>query len=229
MWSEEHVVFVVPEEGSPCRRPIGYSYTAPPLATLFPHIVRVLSGVVMLKHPDTAAIGEPRPFTGAKRLDAGARNLAEVLLTLVAERGALPERIADALRELFPGYSVKVETGFGRVALVAAENGLRLPPPNMPDGLVKLLAILAAIELNPTLLLIDEIENSLHAKMLEYLVDELDSLQIPVIVATHSPIPVDLVDPEDVIVVRRGAQGTTASRLPDPQKLRETLTREGIP
>ncbi len=83
------------------------------------------------------------------------------------------------------------------------ERGLELPPPNMPDGLIKVLAIATAVELEPSLLLIDEIENSLHAKALEVIFDLLNNLEVPVLVATHSPILVDLVGPERTIIVNK--------------------------
>jgi len=197
--------------------------------TLFELPRKALERVTFVRHPDIGALTEPRPYQGELRLDERATNLPSVLLALQGVRGGIPERISDALAKLFPGFSVKISSHMGRVALVAEENGLELPPQNIPDGAVKLLAIMTAAELGPSVLLIDEIENSMHARMLEYVVDMLNSLGIPVLVATHSPVVVDLVDPSRVLIVLRDLErGTYVERIEEPEKLYEELKRLGV-
>jgi len=197
--------------------------------TLFELPREVLMRVTFIRHPDIGALAEPRPYQGELRLDERATNLASVLLALQGIRGGIPEGISDALAKLFPGFSVRISSHMGRVALVAKENGLELPPPNIPDGAVKLLAIMTAVELGPSILLIDEIENSMHARMLEYVVDRLNGLEIPVLVATHSPVVVDLVDPDRVLIVLRDPErGTYVERIEEPEKLYEELKRLGV-
>jgi len=78
----------------------------------------------------------------------------------------------------------------------------------VPDGLIKTLAIAVAVDLNPSILLIDEVENSLHARALEYVFDMLNSVKVPVLAATHSPNVVDLAGPERTFLVTRGEDGT---------------------
>jgi predicted ATPase len=191
--------------------------------------VEVLGRIMLLKHPDTGALREPRPVGETERLNPRATNLAPVLLSLVGRRGSVPERIRLAMAELFPGTMVRLEPQYGRAALWVVEDGLELPPPNIADGLLKLLAIMAAVELEPSLLLIDELENSMHARMIEYVVDELNSLEVPVLVATHSPIVVGLVGPERVIIVgREPGGGTRAERITDPEGLLRRLEELGV-
>ncbi len=160
----------------------------------------VLENILLLRHPDIGALREPKPLAGMLRLDERATNLAPVLLSLQAKLGGFSERIQRIFKELFPSLGIRLHTKFGRVAILCEEDGLELPPSNIADGAIKLLSILTAIELKPSILLIDEIENSMHARMLEYVVDELDSLDIPVVVATHSPVVVDLVGSEKTII-----------------------------
>ncbi len=189
----------------------------------------VIERMLLLRHPDIGSLREPKQFTGETRLNERATNLAPVLLALQGRRGGIPDRILTAFAKLFPGLSIRLNTQFGRVALMAEEDGLELPPSNMPDGAIKLLAILTAIEFSPSLLLIDEIENSMHARMLEYIVDELNSLSVPVIVATHSPIMVDLVGAERTILVCKDKEkGTVIERISDPEKLSEKLEKLGL-
>lgn len=189
----------------------------------------LLNKILLLRHPDIGALREPKPITGESRLNERATNLAPVLLTLIGRGGGWPKRISYMLSQLFPGLKFRLDTKFGRTVLVAEENGLPLSPSNIPDGAIKLLSILTAIELGPSILLIDEIENSLHARMLEYIVDELNSLRQPVIVATHSPIVVDLVGLERILIVRKEPNsGTIVERISDPVKLSNELKELGI-
>ncbi|WP_054853845.1 AAA family ATPase [Vulcanisaeta distributa] len=188
----------------------------------------VFSKAVLLKHPDVGAISEPVPIRGLERMDVRARNLVSILYSLRANKRL--GKLEWVLRELFPP---EVSIGFrdfaGRVALTMQERGLELPPPNMPDGLIKVLAIATAVELEPSLLLIDEIENSLHAKALEVIFNLLNNLEVPVLVATHSPILVDLVGPERTIIVNKDPNiGTTAEQVSDIENLRSRLKELGV-
>jgi len=232
----------IPSKTSPSLIPILYGYyekydetSIVPGLTLFnpPILIKTiretLRRVGLIRHPDIGALTEPKPYQGELRLDDRATNLASVLLALQGVRGGLPESFSDAMAKLFPGFSIKVNSYMGKVALEAEENGLELPPPNIPDGVIKLLAIMAAVELEPSILLADEIENSMHAKMLEYIVDRLNSLSIPVIVATHSPIVVDLVEPSRVLIVFRDAEhGTYVEKIEEPEELYQELKQLGI-
>jgi predicted ATPase len=103
------------------------------------------------------------------------------------------------------------------------ENNLELDPPSLPDGFYKILAVLAAIELKPSLLAIDEIENSLHKGALEFIFDELRNSESTVILTTHSSLVVDIVRLEDLLVVERSNEGTVLSRIKEPEKLRKKL------
>ena len=201
----------------------------------FPTIVHIsllipdlISYFTLLKHPDIGAVSEPRRFEGRTRIDPRAKNLADVFLTLRGRKGGRLEILEDLISRGFLGYSIRVESSHGRVFLIAEEDGLELPPPNMPDGLIKLAAIGLALESFPSIMLIDEIENSMHAALLEIVFDALNSRDIPVLVATHSPLMIDLAGPDRIILVRRTGEGTVAERIPEPRRLSDVLEREGI-
>jgi hypothetical protein len=203
---------------------------APPgLSTLINTTIRIfLERSVLLKHPDIGAISELQPFTGEERLDVRARNLPQVFYRLSAE--GRTEYISIVLREAFGGVTVEPRSSAGRVFLVIRERGIELPPPNIADGLIKALAIASAIELRPTMLLIDEVENSLHVKALKVIYDVLNSLEVPVIIATHSPAIVDMAEPERVFVVSRGDDGGTVVEPPygDLERLKRRLNELGV-
>ncbi|MDT7970231.1 MAG: AAA family ATPase [Vulcanisaeta sp.] len=203
---------------------------APPgLSTLINTTIRIfLERSVLLKHPDIGAISEPQPFTGEEQLDVRARNLSQVFYRLSAE--GRTEYISTVLREAFNGVAVEPRSSAGRVFLVIRERGIELPPPNIADGLIKALAVASAIELRPTMLLIDEVENSLHVRALKVIYDVLNSLEVPVIIATHSPALVDMAEPERVFVVSRGDDGGTVVEPPygDLERLKRRLSELGV-
>jgi predicted ATPase len=203
---------------------------APPgLSTLIDTTIRIfLERSVLLKHPDIGDISEPQLFTGEEQLDVRARNLFQVFYRLSAE--GRTEYISMVLREAFGGVTVEPRSAAGRVFLVIKERGIELQPPNIADGLIKALAIASAIELRPTMLLIDEVENSLHVKALKVIYDVLNSLEIPVIIATHSPALVDMAEPERVFVVSRGDDGGTVVEPPygDLERLKRRLNELGV-
>ena len=223
------IIYRVREVGKDDFKGFNVGYGLPALFFWLDKVRHVLSSIMLLKHPDVGALRDPKPLAVSRRLDPRATNLAPVLYSLINMYGKMPERIEFVLSKLFPEVKLKPESKFGRVSLIALEGGLELPPPNIADGLLKLLAILTAIELKPSILLIDEIENSTHVGMLEYLIDELNSLEIPVIVATHSPIVVDLVGPERTFIVKRDSKlGTVIEEIRDVDKLRERLSELGV-
>ena len=74
--------------------------------------------------------------------------------------------------------------------------GTDLSPHSIPDGFYKLLAILAAIKVQPKVLLIYEVERSLHAEIVKCAIAELSACDSRVIVTSHSPLLIDAVNLE---------------------------------
>ena len=70
--------------------------------------------------------------------------------------------------------------------------------------------------MKPSLLIIDEVENSLHPETLEKLLDELKSSETTVIITTHSPVVVDMTDPADLVIVEKIAGETKFRRIENP-------------
>jgi len=189
--------------------------------------LRALENVILLKHPDVGAISEPQPFGSGERLDVRARNLPQILYKLAAERRI--NTIEKLLRDIFGDVSIEPRSAANRVFFVVREGSIELPPPNIADGVIKVLAIATAVELNPSILLIDEIENSLHVEAIQKIFDFLNSLEIPVLVATHSPAVIDLVDLDRVIIVSRGLDGATnVEYIEDVEGVRKRLIELGV-
>ncbi len=81
----------------------------------------------------------------------------------------------------------------GRLYIIIKEDGFELNPTMVSNDMLKLLLILTAIALRPPMLVIDEIENSLYPKTIEFITDELKRSEIITIATTHSPVVVDRV------------------------------------
>jgi energy-coupling factor transporter ATP-binding protein EcfA2 len=190
-------------------------------------ILSLFENCVLLKHPDVSSISEPQVFGGDERLDVRARNLPQLLYRLMAERRV--SVVEEAVRKVFGELSIDLRSVANRVFFVARERGLELPPSNIADGVIKLLAIGVAVELKPFILLVDEVENSLHIRALEHVFDLLNSLEVPVVLATHSPILVDLANPERTIVVYRSGDGSTKLEyFENPEELKSKLSELGV-
>ena len=141
----------------------------------------------------------------------------------------MPDRVEVAVTELFPNTQVgATTTAQGEVFVKVYEKGLELNPPCIAYGLYKILAVLAAIELKPSLLAIDEIENSLHAKALRYVIDELRASGTTVVLTTHSPVVVDMVKLEDLLIAEKTSEGTTLTKIGEPEKLRDKLAELNV-
>jgi len=192
----------------------------------------LLENVLILRPLDARKIREQmaRPIK-ERRLSEDALNLHGVLYLLFMEKGRLPERMEAAIKDIF-GEDVSIAftlTEDGRVYMRVFEGDLELDPPMISDGFYKVLAILTAIETRPSILAVDELENSLHLEAIERILDELRDADCTVIAITHSPLVIDLVDPADIILVERDEEGATVMRrIPDPEALKKRLAEHGL-
>jgi len=193
---------------------------------------RFLEPKILLRQLDFKAIKSPKPVKRDTVLVEDGSNLSNVLHTIYMEKG-LPSRVKSVINAVF-GEDKEIVikpalTDDGRVYIRMYEGEHTLYPPMVADGFWKLLSILLAIETKPALLIIDELENSLHPRALEYVVTELKNSGCTVIAATHSPAVVDMVKPEDLLLVSKNPDGETeVRRIKEPEKLRSWMSEYGI-
>ncbi|BBD73461.1 hypothetical protein HS1genome_1850 [Sulfodiicoccus acidiphilus] len=179
--------------------------------------------VLRLEH---TALLRPVPFNFPNVLGVDGFGLPKVLSSQP------PKPVLDFLSEF--NLSLKVDVspeGNFVLNLVERVNGgtLVLHPSSIPSGVVKMLAILTAIYvLRPSILLIDEVENSLHLNFLERLVDIFDYSEPQVVLTTHSPAVIDLVDPADVVTIHKEGGRSVLQRVKDTTKLKEWLREKGL-
>ena len=187
------------------------------------------NSIIMLKQLDYNDLRHSVPINYYEDLGEDGDGLINLLYQWYVKNHQLPEGITLALEALFPNWQVSFQVIPGSDVIMTVHDGrTELAPASIPDGFYKLLAILAAVELGPKILLIDEIENSLHGRIIEYVVDLLRTIGSTVIVTTHSPLVIDYVDVANLVILEQSGSGTTCHRVKDPDRLREDLADKGI-
>ena len=182
----------------------------------------------------TSSMRARLPVKRALRLKPDGSNLAQVLMTLVHEEPKVYRRVEEALKQAIPEVEELLTplTEDGKTYIAVREKGFTKPFDyhQLSDGTLKLLAYITAVSLPGTeLACFEEPENFIHPHLLEMLVDLLKKCDKQVILATHSPLLVDLVEPEDVIIVEKNEEGATvAKRIEDPDELRRKLNELGV-
>lgn len=105
-----------------------------------------------------------------------------------------------------------------KVIEVELNDGAVVPPENLSEGLLYFVAFLAIQCLEPTaLLLVEEPENGLHPSRVAEVVRVLRAIsetgRTQVFIATHSPLVVNELKPDEVTVVTRDHENGTQLRL----------------
>lgn len=138
----------------------------------------------------------------------------------------LIEDIAFAEHEI-PSSSIKVLAG-GHIRKISTKrkivipsftiDDLQLSPNQLSEGTFKTLALIFyVLNDDSDLLLIEEPEVCVHHGLLGSVIEliKLQSKKKQIIISTHSDYVMDKLDPENVIVVRKTKEGTTAETLSD--------------
>jgi predicted ATPase len=197
-------------------------------------------------HLDTEALRRTARLTPKPELDAIGSNLVAVLDAIMSN----PDR--SAINELEASLRKAIPTIWG-VTLPVGQNGTKslqfsLAGPSKPrkaipaslasDGAVLITAFLAlAYGDTPDLIFIEEPENGLHYTLLGQVIDllrkisrgEIGNRPRQVIVTTQSPLFLNFVSPEEVLVCQRGEDaGTTVTPMSEVPDL-DRLLREFAP
>lgn len=209
----------------------GENYTAElPVYTIsIDTILSTLTKLLILYPLNIRMLKVPQPFRKEETLKEDGTNIASVYHTIYLKEGKIPEEIYNPFSMIFPEIDVRpLLTEDGRVMIKFLEGNFELLPPNTSDGYYKILTVLLAIYLKPPLLIIDEIENSLHPETLELILDTIKATDIQAIITTHSPVVVDMTEPDDMILVEKEHGESKFKRIKDPDKIRDFLKEKGI-
>jgi predicted ATPase len=178
----------------------------------------------------------PQEAKRETRLGSGGENLSGVLHSLQAEDRDAFDRVVEALRAAVPeitSISTPVTTE-GKTYVEATEAGIsgRVPIWSLSDGTVALLALFTLLErpVKPALICIEEPENYLHPGIMEHLAESIQraSESTQIIVTTHSPFLLNLMDPQVVLVVEKTDGKTSVRPARDITGVKEAAKKLGL-
>ncbi|OJH36700.1 hypothetical protein BON30_32410 [Cystobacter ferrugineus] len=179
-------------------------------------------------------------------MDGG--NTAVVLAALKLEREEIFERIESELRKIVPTVQririrrIKLpstddsnEPRVGNKIFIDFQGAPDVPAHGASEGTLITLALLTALlsPNRPRIVLLDDIDQSLHPQAQMELMGELKRLlesfpEVQLVATTHSPYILDAIEPSDVRVFAPRKDGSIACRSlsehPQAKKMRGALT-----
>jgi predicted ATPase len=165
---------------------------------------------------------------GAASLESDASNLASAIMAITADDDVWDAFVSDA-RIIVPGLEDIVFSSVGgtegAVAIELKERGLsgETTLSEASYGTIRGLALLALLydESPPAITCIEEIDHGLHPYALDRIVELLReaSERTQFLIATHSPIFVNRLHPEELIVCERTSTGASAIPATDPEEI----------
>ena len=180
------------------------------------------------------AMGSPTPQQrtgGLIRLAKDGSNIAEYLMSIRKLDQSAFERIVETLqyilpyaRDLQPTLTSELER---TVYLQMTEGDFKVPGWLLSTGTLRIVALLALLRhpTPPPLIIIEEVENGLDPRTLHLLVEEIhtaiESGRAQIILTTHSPYLLDLLDLSQIVLVDRVNGEPTFTRPADQQSLQE--------
>ena len=181
------------------------------------------------------------PLAGPQnRLNIHGDNLGNVVQFMEREH---PERFQAILKNIaakIPGID-KIDTertSDGRLLLRFNDKGFQDPfyAQQVSDGTLKVFAYLLLLEdpSPPPFLCIEEPENGLYHKLLETLANEFrEHADTPggsqVFITTHQPYFVNALEPDEVWILEKGADGFSTIRRASDDSIVNNMVAEGLP
>lgn len=201
-------------------------YILPLTSGLIPRVKVFITDIKILRPVNMNNLRNSAELVGDADLEDDMTNLAAVLMVLQSRGGKSIERIGELVRHVFgENFSVFADlTEDGKTVIRAREGEIELNLPSLPDGLLKLLLIELALGTARSILLIDELESIFHLDALRELLEDIRSSKVISAVTAHpSSVAnlVNLVNPGEIIVLKRSEKGTIAERIKKLGELRE--------
>lgn len=172
----------------------------------------------------------PLQRTGGKiRLNPDGSNIAEYLMDIRKQDQDAYEGIIEALtyvlpylKDMQPNLTTELER---TVYLRMHEDTYTIPQWLLSTGTMRILCLLALFRhpTPPPVIFIEEIENGLDPRTIHFVVEEIRNLVTTgtsqVVITTHSPYLLDLLDISQIVVVERENGETKFSRPADDESL----------
>lgn len=150
-----------------------------------------------------------------KRFQTDGSNLPWVIADLQKDRKRFRswvDHVRTALEDIRNIDTVELPENKHRYIVIEYANGARVPSWLASDGTLRLLALTVPAYLNDLeeIFLIEEPENGIHPQALDTVLQSLSSIyKSQVLVATHSPIALTMLDPEKILCFAKDECGAT--------------------
>lgn len=170
--------------------------------------------------------------TGGKiKLDKDGSNVAEYILSIRDADAEIFDGIIETIQHILP-YAKDIQPAIASelermVYLQMSERDYKVPGWLLSTGTLKILALLAVFR-NPVpspLIVVEEIENGLDPRTINLLINEINNFvndkKSQVIITTHSPYLLDLLDLSQIVFVDRRDGNVVFNRPNDFKQLRD--------
>lgn len=164
---------------------------------------------------NSKAMRQPSPPGLGLDFSTDGSNLPWVIEDLRKEADVFQEwldHVRTALEDIADIQTVEREEDRHRYLVIEYKNGARVPSWLVSDGTLRLLALTIPAYLRKLegVLLVEEPENGVHPKAIETVMQSLSSIYgSQVLVATHSPVALGLLDPGQVLCFAKDQEGAT--------------------
>jgi predicted ATPase len=164
---------------------------------------------------NSRVIRQPSPPGLGRRFQTDGSNLPWVAAQLREDKAqfdAWLDHVRTALEDVKNIDTVELPENKHRYLVIEYSNGARVPSWLVSDGTLRLLALTVPAYLRDLegTFLIEEPENGIHPRAIETVFQSLSSVyRSQVLVATHSPVALNLLDPGEVLCFAKDAAGAT--------------------
>ena len=164
---------------------------------------------------DSQKIRHPSPPGSGHRFRTDGSNLPWVIEELrkdAKQFGRWRDHVRTAFEDIHDIRTIVRPEDRHRYLVVEYENGSVVPSWLVSDGTLRLLALTipAYIKGLDGIFLIEEPENGIHSGAMETVIQSLESIYDgQVLIATHSPIVINQLDPEQIICFAKNSRGAT--------------------
>ena len=150
---------------------------------------------------------------GIRFADERGQGLAAVYDAILNRDREAFQNIEKRALDLFPtmkGIGLSNMDGQRKAVMAILKDGMRISAPEMSEGLLYFLGFAALQYCGASLLLVEEPENGLHPSRIRDVMEILRKISetAQVVIATHSPLVINEMRPEEVTVVTRDDGGT---------------------
>ncbi len=162
------------------------------------------------------------------------QKIVQVLHSILSTDYRTYQEIVEIMKTIFDEideiHSTIDERGLTNIEIL--EKGFEKPfnINQISDGILKFLGILSVIKLEKkySLFCFEEPELYLHPYLLDKLIDLLKELNTQVLITTHSPQILDILDPNDLIIIIKRKGHSFCQKLPTKPEILKKLKDDGF-